>query len=113
VYSRGELNNKWPIRESAGIQKTAETKQHQKKFIVRVSMAYNSQIEKKKTILLIKYESETQNVLFCNSVLAALISGRKYDVIHQNGDCSRERNVRTLVFEIKSDNNLESLSTFS
>jgi hypothetical protein len=29
------------------------------------------------------------------------MSGRKYDVITQNGDCSRESNVRTLV-ETKS-----------
>jgi hypothetical protein len=28
--------------------------------------------------------------------------GRKYDVIPQNGDCSRESNVRTLVFRNKS-----------
>jgi hypothetical protein len=26
------------------------------------------------------------------------MSGRKYDVIRQNGDCSRKRNVRTSVF---------------
>jgi transposase len=30
------------------------------------------------------------------------MSGRKYDVIPQNGDCSRENNVHTLGFETKS-----------
>jgi hypothetical protein len=34
-----------------------------------------------------EYEGVTQKVLFGNSVLAALMSGRKYDVIPQNGDC--------------------------
>jgi hypothetical protein len=48
-----------------------------------------------------EYESVTQEVLFGNAVLAALMSGRKYDVIFQNGDCSRERNMRTLVFRNK------------
>jgi hypothetical protein len=32
-----------------------------------------------------KYENVTE-VLFGNDVLAALMSGRKYDVIHPNGD---------------------------
>jgi hypothetical protein len=31
------------------------------------------------------------------------MSGRKYDVIPQNGDCSRESNVRVLIFETKFD----------
>jgi hypothetical protein len=35
----------------------------------------------------------TQKVSFGNAVFAALISGRKYDVIPQNADCSRENNV--------------------
>jgi hypothetical protein len=48
-----------------------------------------------------EYKSITQKVLFGNDVLAALMSGRKYDVIIQNGDCSRERNVRTFVFRNK------------
>jgi hypothetical protein len=34
--------------------------------------------------LLMEYESVTQKVVFINAVLAALISGRKYDVIPQN-----------------------------
>jgi hypothetical protein len=36
-----------------------------------------------------------------NTILAALISGRILDVITQNGDCSREINMRTLVFRNK------------
>jgi hypothetical protein len=51
--------------------------------------------------VLTEYESVTQEVLFDNAVLAALMSERKYDVIPQNGDCSRESNVRTLVFRNK------------
>jgi hypothetical protein len=43
--------------------------------------------------LLTQYETVTQEVLFGNAVLATLIFGRKYDVISQNGDCSRESNV--------------------
>jgi hypothetical protein len=43
-----------------------------------------------------EYESVTQRVLFGNAVLAILMSVREYDVILQNGDCSRENNVRTL-----------------
>jgi hypothetical protein len=48
-----------------------------------------------------EYESVTQKVLFGNAVFAALMFGRKYDVIPQNDDCSRESNVRTLVFRNK------------
>jgi hypothetical protein len=47
-----------------------------------------------------EYESATQKVLFGNAVLTPLMSGRKYDVIPQNGDCSRESNVHTLVFPV-------------
>jgi hypothetical protein len=39
------------------------------------------------------------------------MSGRKYDVISQNGDCSRESYVRILVFR-NEDNNLESPCIF-
>jgi hypothetical protein len=35
----------------------------------------------------IEYESVAQKVLFGNAVLTASISGRKYEVITQNGDC--------------------------
>jgi hypothetical protein len=48
-----------------------------------------------------EYESVSQKVLFCNAVLAALMSERQYDVIPQNGDCSRESNVRILVYRNK------------
>jgi hypothetical protein len=54
--------------------------------------------KEKKNKLLMEYESVAQKVLFSNAVLAALMSGRKYDVIHQNGGCSRESDVRTLFF---------------
>jgi hypothetical protein len=40
--------------------------------------------------LLTEYENINQTVVFGNAVLAAFISGRKCDVILQNGDCSRE-----------------------
>jgi hypothetical protein len=64
-------------------------------------MAYNFQTGNNKIKLLTEYEDVTQKVLFGNAVLAALMSGIKYDVIPQNGDCSRESNVRTLVFRNK------------
>jgi hypothetical protein len=38
-----------------------------------------------------------KKVLFGDAVLAALMSGRKYDVINRNGDCSSESNLRALV----------------
>jgi hypothetical protein len=59
-------------------------------------MAYNFQTGNK-IKLRTEYESVTQEVIFGNAVLAALMSGRKY-VILQNGDCSGESSVRTLVF---------------
>jgi hypothetical protein len=64
-------------------------------------MAYNFQTESNKTKLLMECKNITQNVLFGITILAALMSGRKYDVIPQNGDCSRESNVRTFVFRNK------------
>jgi hypothetical protein len=51
-------------------------------------VAYNFQIRKRKIKLLMEYESVTQKVLFDSIVLAALKSGRKYDVITENGDSS-------------------------
>jgi hypothetical protein len=66
-------------------------------------MAYSFQIGNNKIKLLSEYENITQRVLFGNAILAALISGRKYDVILQNGDSSRESNVRTLVFRNQLD----------
>jgi hypothetical protein len=64
-------------------------------------VAYNFQIGNNKINLLMKYESVTQSVLFGNTVLAAMISGRKYDVNPQNDDCSRGSNVRILFFRNK------------
>jgi prolipoprotein diacylglyceryltransferase len=52
---------------------------------------YNSQTDSNRIELLTEYESVTQTVLFISAVLAALISGRIYNVITQNGDSSRER----------------------
>jgi hypothetical protein len=48
-----------------------------------------------------EYENVIQKFLFGNDVLAALMSGRIYDVIIQNGDFSRESNVCTSVFRKK------------
>jgi hypothetical protein len=64
-------------------------------------VAYNFQTENNKIKILKEYERVTQKVLFGGSVLAALMYGRKYDVISQNGESSREDNVRTLVFRNK------------
>jgi hypothetical protein len=69
-------------------------------------VAYNFQTGNSLIKLLTEYESVTQNVLFGNVVLAALMSGRKYDVIPEIGDCSRESHRNP-------DNNLESLCTSS
>jgi DUF917 family protein len=46
-------------------------------------VAYNFQTGNNKIKLLTEYEGITQKVLFGNAVLAALMSGRKYDVIPQ------------------------------
>jgi hypothetical protein len=59
-------------------------------------VVYNFQTENNKIKLLTECKSVTRKVLFGNAVLAALMSMRKYGVIPQNGDCSRESNVRTL-----------------
>jgi hypothetical protein len=64
-------------------------------------MPHNFQTGNNKIKLLTEYENMTQKVLFGNTVLSALMSGRKYDVIPQNGDCSKESNLRTLVFRNK------------
>jgi hypothetical protein len=56
-------------------------------------VAYNFQIGNNKTKLLTEYEDVTQKVLFGNAVLAALMSGRIYDVIPQIGDVVTELNV--------------------
>jgi hypothetical protein len=66
-------------------------------MIVGISMAYNFQTGNNKIKLLMEYEGVLQKVLFVNAVISVLITGRKY-VIPQNGDGSRESDVRTLVF---------------
>jgi hypothetical protein len=45
--------------------------------------------------------SVTQKLLFGNAVLTALMYGRNYDVIPQNGDCLRENNMHALVLQDK------------
>jgi hypothetical protein len=40
--------------------------------------------------LLVVYENVTQEVLFGSAILAALMSGRKYDAMPQDGYSSRE-----------------------
>jgi hypothetical protein len=54
-----------------------------------ISVAYNFQTGNIKIKLFIDYESVTQKVLFGKAVLTALMSGINYDVISENGDCSR------------------------
>jgi hypothetical protein len=49
-------------------------------------MTYNFQIGNNKIKLLTEYKDVTEKVLFGNDVPTALMSGRKYDVIHQYGD---------------------------
>jgi hypothetical protein len=61
-------------------------------------VAYNIQTGRNNVKLLTEYESVTEKGLFDNAVLAVLMYGRKYDVIPQNSYCSRESNVRILVF---------------
>jgi heterodisulfide reductase subunit C len=60
-------------------------------------VAYTLQTGKNKAKLLTEYESVIQKVLFGNAVLVALMSWRKYDVIPQNGDCSRESNMKSVI----------------
>jgi hypothetical protein len=65
-------------------------------------VAYNFQTGNNKIKLLTEYESVTRKVLIDSSVLAALVPGRKYYVIPQNGNCSRGSNERALVFRKRS-----------
>jgi hypothetical protein len=67
-----------------------------------VSVAYNFQTGNNKIKLLTEYESVTHKLLFDNAVLAALMYGRKYNVMRQNGDCS-------VIEHGSPDNNSESL----
>jgi hypothetical protein len=50
--------------------------------------------------LLREYEYVTQNVLFCDAVLAALMYGRKYDVITQIGDVVTELSMEKIHLQI-------------
>jgi hypothetical protein len=61
-------------------------------------VAYNFQNENNQMKLFTEYERITQNYLFYNALHTALMSGRKYWTIPQNGESSRESNVRTLLF---------------
>jgi hypothetical protein len=51
-------------------------------------MAYKFQIKKNKIKLLKEHENGTQKVLLGNAMLATVMSGRKYDVIPRNINCS-------------------------
>jgi hypothetical protein len=46
----------------------------------------NFKIEENKIKMLLKYKIIAQKVLCDKLLFVALLSGRKYDVIHQNGD---------------------------
>jgi hypothetical protein len=63
-------------------------------------MAYNFQTGNNKMKLLTEYESVIQKVLFGNAVLAALMSGRKYDVIPQIGDVVTELSMEKIRLQI-------------
>jgi hypothetical protein len=52
-----------------------------------------------------EYDNVTQKVLSGNAILAALMTGIKYDAIPDNGKCSRESHRNP-------DNNLESPCMF-
>jgi hypothetical protein len=61
------------------------------KLLSRVSCSFQTGQSRMK--LLTEHENATQNGLFGNAVLIALISGRKYGVILQYGNHSGESNV--------------------
>jgi hypothetical protein len=63
-------------------------------------VAYNFQTGNNKIKVLTEYEVVTQKVLFGNAVLAALMSGRKYDVIPQNGDVVTELSMEEIHLQI-------------
>jgi hypothetical protein len=60
-------------------------------------VTHNFQNENNQTKLLKEYERIAQKGSFGNSVYTAVMSGEKYGVIPQIGECSRESNVRSLV----------------
>jgi 3-phosphoglycerate kinase len=51
---------------------------------------YNIKNVNKRIKVIKEYENITEKLLLGGAVLAAFMSGRKCDVIPQNGDCSRE-----------------------
>jgi hypothetical protein len=63
-------------------------------------VAYNFQTRNNKIKLLTEYEGVTQRVLFGNAVLAALMSGREYDVILQIGDVVTELSMEKIHLQI-------------
>jgi DUF917 family protein len=63
-------------------------------------VAYNFQTGSNKIKLLTEYKGVTQKVLFSNAVLAALMSGRKYDVIPKNGDVVTELSMEKIHLQI-------------
>jgi hypothetical protein len=63
-------------------------------------VAYNFQTGNNIIKLLTEYEGVIQKVLFGNSVLAALTSGRKYDVIPQIGDVVTELSMEKIHLQI-------------
>jgi hypothetical protein len=63
-------------------------------------VAYNFQTGNNKTKLLTEYEDVTQKVLLGNAVLAALMSGRKYDVTPQIGDVVTELSMENIHLQI-------------
>jgi DUF917 family protein len=67
-------------------------------------VAYNFQTGNNKIKLLMEYEGVTQKVLFGNAVLAALMSGRKYDVIPQIGDVVTELSMEKIHLQIMLSN---------
>jgi DUF917 family protein len=63
-------------------------------------MAYNFQTGNNKIKLLTEYKGLTQKVLFGNTALATLISGRKYDVMPQIGDVVTELSMEKIHLQI-------------
>jgi hypothetical protein len=63
-------------------------------------VAYNFQTGNNKIKLLTECEGISQKVLFGNTVLAALMSGRKYDVVPQIGDVVTEFSMEKIHLQV-------------
>jgi DUF917 family protein len=63
-------------------------------------VAYNFKTGNNKIKLLTEYKGVTQKVLFGNAVLAALMSGRKYNIIPQIGDVVTELSMEKIHLHI-------------